>query len=91
MKNENYASGVQGRALPGLETLANVIECLRADARYVDEEGEATNRLEDLLQALRGTSSAQACRAKQTGPDLWTCNCGGPPCVPNGVGGNDGR
>lgn len=41
-------------ALSGIATLENVIACLRDEGRYVDDEGEATNALEDLLTALKG-------------------------------------
>lgn len=34
----------------GVAILRNVIESLRADARYVDEEGDATDALEELLR-----------------------------------------
>ena len=33
------------------ETLRDVVRCLRETGRYVDEEGEATNSLQDLLDA----------------------------------------
>lgn len=44
----------------GISTLQNVIECLRSEASYVDEEGEATDRLEELLKAIRASLSGEA-------------------------------
>lgn len=40
-------------ALPGTSDLGNVIECLRNECEFRDEEGEVTNRLEDLLLEIK--------------------------------------
>jgi hypothetical protein len=57
-----------------LSTLKNVIECLRETGRYVDEEGEATNALDDLAQSLEPLTEAQIvenCGAIDLGDPDW--------------------
>ena len=39
----------------GLFALRDAVRCLRETGRYIDEEGEATNALEDLLDRLSAT------------------------------------
>jgi hypothetical protein len=45
----------------GIFALRDVARCLRETGRFVDEEGEATNALEDLLDRLDSTPDVPAC------------------------------
>lgn len=61
----------------GPNTVDTLSDFSIAFARAVIAEYERANGI--------GTS-AEVCRASQVGPDKWVCDCGGPPCIPSGIG-----
>lgn len=91
-----YTAGVQdgakpwrGPAIPlydaetppvGLFALRDVIRCLRETGSYADDEGEATNALEDLLDRISPAPQAEATETlKKVGQALadWSGECAG--------------
>lgn len=55
---------------PGFHELSEVVRLLREQGRYEDEEGEATNKLADLLAALAAPTQAPAPLTDETPADF---------------------
>jgi hypothetical protein len=66
------APAADERGWPGLSDLAYAIEQLREKGNYRDEEGEATDALEDLLNALKSSAApARAQAGEAVAPFGW--------------------
>lgn len=58
----------------------------RSAPALADHRGYARAVIAEYERANGIGTSAAVCRASQVGPDKWVCDCGGPPCIPFGIG-----